>query len=757
MQLTLAEGRNAWTMLAVALAAVALAGGFYYRAFGSLPLRQWRTLLVLRIVAILLVVLLLFRPVLSYQQLSADKPAILFLLDTSSSMGVADDSSGRTRFEQARDQLSKWCEKLKGDFRVKPIAFAERAGPLDGASQLAGLKPTGRGTSISAALAAAEKSFPPSEVAAVILLSDGVHNMAGRPAEIARGLGMTVHCVGVGASLRNNPSFRDIMVTGIDCPPRMMLGNLARVTGSVDAIGLGGRVIQAYLDEDGRQIGEQELTLDDAEGPQQVSFEFRPAVKGRHTYTVRVPPVAEEKIVENNQRSAVATVVERGIRVLYIEGTLRAEYGALADRFLAKDPDLEFSALVQTRPNVFLQRTNMTGVKLAAIPTDQATVDKFDVFILGDIDSSYLRPQQQEMLLKRVRSGAGLLMLGGYHSLGPGGYTETPLASALPVELGGRKLGQFTEPMLPLLTPEGVRHPIFANIGEFFPTRQSPPKQPGLPPLDGCTRVGRARPGASVLATLPTAEGSMPVLATQPLGRGRMAVFTGDTTRNWQQGPRALDRQSPFLRFWGQMVRWLAGRSEAVDTQASVVAETDKAAYALGEPIQISAVVRDKDGQGAGNVKVNARVRGPVAASAAEAAVEPPQHSNVLAPTPGPAGHYGGVFQPETSGQYEVIADAQLAGTTISSEKIVVQVGRVNLEFERLDLDETMLNAIAAATGGQHVHLSTADHLIDQLDRTQRKKTVVVEHYLYWPPGVWPLLVGLLTTEWFLRRKYHLR
>ena len=42
-------------------------------------------------------------------------------------------------------------------------------------------------------------------------------------------------------------------------------------------------------------------------------------------------------------------VVEPGMRVLYLEGTLRAEYGALVDRFLAKDPDLEFYSLVQTR------------------------------------------------------------------------------------------------------------------------------------------------------------------------------------------------------------------------------------------------------------------------------------------------------------------------------------------------------------------------------------------------------------------------
>ncbi len=102
MELTVAQGYSVATMLAVAAAAVLLAGVFYYRAFGTLPLRQWRTLLVLRVVAILLVVMLLFRPVLSYQYVSVGKPALIFLLDTSASMGITDDSSGQTRFDQAR-------------------------------------------------------------------------------------------------------------------------------------------------------------------------------------------------------------------------------------------------------------------------------------------------------------------------------------------------------------------------------------------------------------------------------------------------------------------------------------------------------------------------------------------------------------------------------------------------------------------------------------------------------------------------------
>ncbi len=184
MQLTLAQGLSVTTMLAVAAVAILLTGGFYYRAFGTLRTSQWGTLLALRVAAILLVVLLLFRPVFSYQNELAEKPALIFLLDTSASMSIADDASGVTRFNQARGKLEKWCAKLKDDFRLLPIAFAEQAEVLRGPEELPALKPTGKATSLLRALGAAAKQLPPGEVAAVLLLSDGIHNSAGTPADI---------------------------------------------------------------------------------------------------------------------------------------------------------------------------------------------------------------------------------------------------------------------------------------------------------------------------------------------------------------------------------------------------------------------------------------------------------------------------------------------------------------------------------------------------------------------------------------------
>ncbi|HLA83903.1 MAG TPA: hypothetical protein VJL29_03840, partial [Thermoguttaceae bacterium] len=128
-----------------------------------------------------------------------------------------------------------------------------------------------------------------------------------------------------------------------------------------------------------------------------------------------------------------------------------------------------------------------------------------------------------------------------------------------------------------------------------------------------------------------------------------------------------------------------------------------------------------------------------------------------LSPTLGPAGRYETTFQPGASGAYAVEVSADLAGKILKAEQVLAEVGRSSLEFERLDLDDKMLRQIAEAGGGRYEHLTTADALLDTLDRQQSKNTMTFQRRLWYPPVIWLLLIGTLTTEWTLRRLFQLK
>lgn len=743
-------GLSTILLVSLALLALILTTVFYRQAYSALPRRQWRILYALRMLAVGIILLLLLRPVLSFQRETTERKAVVFALDNSASMSIADNEQGGTRWEQACDQVQQLWPALSDAYELRLVVFSDRSRHLESPSQLVDIKPDGEATSLSRGLMAAGRRASGTAVESLVLISDGIQNTAGSPIAIARRMGASVVAVGTGDPLHDRSLRRDVRVTDMECPDQMAVENNTRVTGFIEAVGMPGRVIQAQLLEDGQPVGEGELALDDMEGAQELVFEFIPEKKGLHTYTVKVPQLSDEKIPQNNSRSTSSLVHDARIRVLYLEGTLRSEYGALVGRFLSRDPNIEFCALVQTRPNHFVRRTNIDGLELDGIPDDPETLDTFDVILVGDLSATYLPEAKTELIRERVEDGAGLMMIGGYHSLGPGGYTGTTVEKLLPVRLGGSEVGQATEPFQPLLTPAGRRHPIFANIADFFAASGDSALAAGLPQLDGCVKVAAAKPGATVLLVHPdisVADAPMVVMAVQRVGAGRTAVFTADTTRNWHQALRMMEQKTPFLRFWGQTIRWLAGRTDVMQTDAGMVATTDKAYYKPEAEVTISATVRGEDGAAVTDADVTARINGPGVAA----------KTLTLTPKTGPAGHYSVVYRPAQSGRYKIDVVAEFADSELTADELSIDVGRPSLEFDRLDLDEDTLVKIANETGGTYMHVSLADRLITQLKERHEQKLVRHEVSLAWPPLLWTLFVGSLTCEWFLRRRYQLR
>ena len=435
--------------------------------------------------------------------------------------------------------------------------------------------------------------------------------------------------------------------------------------------------------------------------PQEVSFQFVPTVKGRHTLRGTDPAVPEEKITENNQRTAVAQVVDSKIRVLYIEGTLRAEYGALVQRFLSKDPDLEFCALVQIAPERLRQADQHGGAEARRAARRCGRVGEVRRDPAG-------RPRQ----LVLEAPGDGAAGRSGC-ATGPACWRSAATTAWGPAVTGARRSrrscrswreiatwARSPTPFLPVLTPAGRDHPIFANIGKFFPTPRAPPQVAG-PAAAGRLRPGDRRPARGPGPGDPSGEGRQDARSwpSSPWARGAAAVFTGDTTRNWQQVPRALDQESPFLRFWGQMIRWLAnrtagregrGRHHGPDRQGLLRARL--ADHRLRR--------RPRSGGGEGPT----RPRSPRRSRRPEGTTD----AVALSPIAGSAGSYQGTFEPKRPGTYEISVEAT-AGieTLLRAERTTAEVGRPNLEFDRLDLDDATLARIA---GGDRRTLLAHQH-----------------------------------------------
>ena len=740
---SLEQGSSITTMLAVAAVAIFLTGIFYRRAFGMLKPRHWLMLFALRVAAIVLIVLLIFRPIFSYQKELTNRPSLVFLLDRSASMSIADDATGVTRFNQARMQIEKWWAKLKNNFDLHLIAFAENAQLLKDIKDLDSISPDGKATSLSRALAAASQLVPrrrsrgdsyafrrhpqfcPQSVGRGRQTGRG-RAYGGRRGQLAEQRFLSRHS----GDRRRLP--RSLVSEQYGPDYRLDRRHRAGGPSGPGRVG-GGRAKnrRKRTDNSSRRDSAASFVRFSSDGQRPAYLYGQSAAGGRRKNHAKQPAVGHGV----GGRAGHSRVVYRR----HIAGGIRR----LVDRFLAKDPDLEFYALVQTRPNVFLKRTNMSDLKLDVIPNDAETINKFDVFIFGDIDSSlHQTASSRNYSLKRVREGAGLVMLGGYHSLGPGGYAGTPLGRILPVTLGSREIGQITEPFLPVLTPEGARHPIFANIADFFPTQQGKPKMPGCrcwtAAPGGRTAAGRVAFGHTFRRIGRHADLGRPAGRQRPHGRLHRRHDAEMAARSQGAGSGIA-----FLRFWGQMVRWLAGRAEAVEAKSGIVASLDKGYYEPEEPVRISAIVRDKDGQGTNDAKVTVKIQGPAGQSEQVA----------LSPQPGPAGHYGGTFDPKAAGNYEFTVEARLGELSLIGRK-----NRLRSRPAESGIRETRSRRENARPHRRrhqrpllpHHHGRSAFEPTRSIAAQTQRNT---SNARYIPPAVLDAIRGVLTAEWVLRRK----
>ncbi|MCK5557624.1 MAG: hypothetical protein KAJ01_04565, partial [Candidatus Hydrogenedentes bacterium] len=424
-------------------------------------------------------------------------------------------------------------------------------------------------------------------------------------------------------------------------------------------------------------------------------------------------------------------------------------------------PNVQFMGLVRIAENRFWAQGSVGGKRLKSLPVTDEDFGMFDVIILGDLDRSFLSNDQMARLRKFVSDGGGLLMLGGRNSFGPGGYAGTDVEAALPVIVGPRSERQETTPFVPYLTAVGREHPIFFGIGGYFPgpgDRKVDAKLEKLPDLQGCVIVQRPKPAAAVLAVHPTKRnetGPLLVLVVQRFGAGRSAAFTADTTWKWYLPLRAFQVESPYARFWGQMVRWLASaetRTRQAGTSA-ILRLGRTYARAGGEDVKILARVQGADGRAVSNARAWVSVM-PTGGKVVGVEVIP----LVPAATPGV---YQGEFSPSAPGEFIVkLSAVGPKNEKLGTDELKLKVAVQSTELENLARNERLLRELAEVSGGQFADISALPDLLDNIIERQKRAAGPQRrpevYRLYNFPLLFVVFVVLLTSEWLLRRTWQL-
>jgi uncharacterized membrane protein len=766
--LLVAASPQAFWMAAVGSEAAAAIAVFYAAAYGALGTRRLAALVALRLGAVAALLAVLFKPAIGVVvDPESLKPPLPVLVDRSGSMATADEPGGPTRLKRVIDALAANRGRLASAFHLRWRPFGKSVVQAASFDAAAAVLPSGAGsdgTDIALAIRQAAQEPARPRIPAVLLLSDGIHNGPGGAADAAAQAGVPVYVVGVGSASPEVAGARNIRLASIDAPLDVARDSEATIRAGLQIDGLASQPVEVRLSEEGGTAPLATATVT-APGPSaavtaELTWTARAAAAeaGQATLAKLVVSAAvhpAEAVSEDNASPLHVLITDPRIGVLYVEGSVRPEYKFLK-RLLDSDPQLSLATLVRVSGQRFSAAGRIAGRTVEAVPAREEDFRGIDVLILGDLDRSFLTDAQLAAIRRFVEGGGGLVMLGGASSFGPGGYGGTGIEQVLPVIVGGRDQPREPGEFLPVLTAAGVAHPVTAGLERFLPSPGHPAAAADLPPLGGCVTFVAAKPAAEVLAVHPTrrnAAGPLVILAVQQVGAGRTAAFAADTTWRWDLPLRAMGADSPYPRFWGQLVRYLA--SAEVKTRRAkpaVVLRPQRTYLQPGESTSLTVRALGEGGLGLEPSRVRCTLTGPTEGSTATLPLTPGSSLGVLV----------GRIDPQPPGRYTLRAVAMdAAGAQIAADEMPLGVGGQSGETERLARDDALLRRVAEQSGGQVADLSALGQLVDQLiDRYRNPaadRPFGRTYRLYHFPLLLAAFVVLLTVEWVLRRRWQLR
>jgi Mg-chelatase subunit ChlD len=392
---TIARTLLPW-VLAALLVVLALELYLSFRIRG-VPLRQWRIGLGVRAAIVGLIVLALVNPAIAT---SSDEVTTVFVVDVSDSMG-----------DSARQAARAWAESAitdAGDGRWAVVEFGSdaRVGiPVgtDPYRRARGVEADA--TNLARGLRLGESVLTGDTRQRLVLVSDGRGNTGDLQAEIDRlktlGVVVDVHTV-TGAAVS------DAAISAMDMPSSVSVGETFDVT--VEILSTVSADANVELADGAEVVDTQEVSLDP--GPNYLTFSVDAGESGLQQFTATVR-LTGDAVGENDTHRAGVEV--RGpASVMIIEG--EQDGGRILEDALTS------RGLVVERVTI----EEMPGIQELSIHRSA---------VLVDVSARDLSDEKIEVLDTFVRDlGRGMVVVGGTHAYGLGGYRDTPLEALLPVD-----------------------------------------------------------------------------------------------------------------------------------------------------------------------------------------------------------------------------------------------------------------------------------------------------------------------------------
>jgi uncharacterized membrane protein len=720
--------------------------------FGSLTRGRHRVLNLLRLLAVLLAVLALLRPTWITTIKTPRLSTFLVLLDTSRSMNLPSGRSEQKRWQAQQQALASVQDKLASlanKATVRVLGYDQKLHPLEFSGgkikfpEAAGGEQTDIGTTLSEALLT-EQGKP---LLGVLLLGDGTQTAFDPQVETQQAarrmrddFAAPLYTVTFGLA-GDAAQARDLAIDRLDEQFTVFVKNEVLIRGLVRVRGYAKQdlPVELVLTDDKNQsqtIGRRTIRAGEDNRQVEVEFPYTPQAPGHYRLTMRAIAQPDEQVTKNNQLDAFLTVLEGGLRVLYLYGNLPFEQRAIR-RAINASPDIELDDYyVDTRDRRKLPIN---------LPADIAT--KYDAFLIGDLHFDAIGKGNDSLIAGAVEKGKGLLMLGGNNSFGRGRYRGKKIGEALPITYDRLEEADFNEQQLErffLKGPLGMVPTGSSAITRLTGGSDNAAVWERLPKLAWANKFYGTKQEAGVRVLLETPQGA-PLLVSGEYGAGRTLVFAGESTYRWPLAGFSREHN----RFWRQIVLWLVQRDDLSKNEVWV--KLDQRRVNPGTKLAIQAGARTAAGD-------------PIAEARLETTLIRPGGKREALTLNRDKDDFRGVVQPSEAGDYAIETMAYEGDRLVGTARAEFMVFDRDVELSTPAADPDLMQSLAAWTredGGRVVSPDDLPKLIEELaERPPEYEVRQTRWRLAGTSGdAWLfllLMTSVLTSEWFLRKRWGL-
>lgn len=708
-----------WLFSIAILILIAIAYLYYFRTLPPLSVVRRNLLLLVRVLSLAILFFLILEPVLRLLYRQNEKPIVAVLLDNSASMKIQENGIVRG------DSVAYLAERLAGINRVDsleivPFTFDLATRPWQGDS----LRFATDGSDFSETISAALDSLSGKNLQAIVLVSDGIYNRGANPYLAAQNSPAPIYTVLVGdTSLPRDVSLRRVQTNQITYVNKAM---------PVEAVfwqnGFDGKKALLTISKDGQELARETVTFGRSGFEQKVELTLVAREAGDFIYTVQIQALEGEVTARNNQQNLRVQVLKSKIRVLVLSGTPSFDRHAL--NFAGEQlKDYAFSFLTEKGSGEYYE-AGFNEVKL----------DSQDLFILSGFptrisDETQVRTLMQAVTNRQVPVFWFAARSAEYRKL-------SAFEQLLPFQLTSRLTpleNQFAQ-----LTAGGRIHPV-TRLDENETANDLLWKE--LPPLEIYPQL-KPRPGAQALLApdirdneLPGNAGEKPLICyAYRQNEIKHLVFNGSNIGSWQfQLQTDPAREQFFSRFLERAVRWLVNRDDIQQIQIRPL----QPVYNVGEAVVFSGQVYDEFYQPVSDAEVIVTVAGDTSRISDEMIAE----GN---------GYYRQSFSGLPEGEFSYRVEANRKGKPIGSRSGKFTVKPFFLEFQQIPANYTLMKQLADISGGTLYRPAEFLQNFPGKKLESRVQYASLEYFI-WNYWHWLLLlILLLGTEWFLRKRWGL-